>query len=93
MILEMLMPFSPVHILASGIALQQFYNVVNAQGSSSILTAVPAQYVNVSAVLIRDNLAVIPADWISPNLSKLGLIPNDQLVRTRLTNSFSNAVL
>lgn len=50
------------------------------QGHSAVLGALPAAYANLSAVLINNNLAVIPGDWQSGPISRSSLYKPARLV-------------
>lgn len=67
-IFKMQIQFSQFSLL---FGFDSWFNSVVAQNSNTFFSLPPASYSKLSAVLIRDNLAVIPGDWDSGNISQI----------------------
>lgn len=66
------MAFSQLVQFAMGLASNpsQGNIATQAQSNTTFLSPLPAAYIDVSAVLLRDNLAVIPGEWDSGGISR-----------------------
>ena len=64
------MAFSQIVQFATGFASHSLEGNIATQVNSTFLSPLPASYVDLSAVLLRDNLAVIPGEWDSGGISE-----------------------
>jgi hypothetical protein len=62
--------FSQFGDIARGFALNSVPGNGMGESSNAFLTPLPASHMHLSAVLIRENLAVIPGEWKSGSISK-----------------------
>jgi len=67
------MAFSQLVQFAMGLASSPLQGDIAIQSNNTYLSPLPAAYVDVSAVLLQDNLAVIPGEWDSGGIGRFSL--------------------